>query len=86
MFSKQLIVVDPELEQQLPVYLHDFKQCSVLDIQVATSNQWVQDGLMLIADAAHIASPFSCQGNSLAIQDAVVAHDVIMNALPHVQS
>ncbi|AAY60240.1 FAD-dependent oxidoreductase (plasmid) [Bacillus cereus] len=85
-FQKQLIAVDPELEQQLSVYLHDFKQCSVLDIQVATSNQWVQDGLMLIGDAAHIASPFSGQGNSLAIQDAVVAHDVIMKALPQVQS
>ncbi|MDZ5610848.1 FAD-dependent oxidoreductase, partial [Bacillus pseudomycoides] len=45
-FQNQLITVDPELEQQLRVYLHDFKQCSVLDIQVATSNQWVHDGLM----------------------------------------
>ncbi|WP_017154468.1 FAD-dependent oxidoreductase [Bacillus bingmayongensis] len=85
-FQNQLITVDPELEQQLRVYLHDFKQCSVLDIQVATSNQWVHDGWMLIGDAAHIASPFSGQGNSLAIQDAVVAHDVIMKVLPKVQS
>jgi 2-polyprenyl-6-methoxyphenol hydroxylase-like FAD-dependent oxidoreductase len=85
-FQKQLITVDPELEEELPQHLLDFKQCSVLDIQVATANQWVQDGLMLIGDAAHIASPFSGQGNSLAIQDAVVAHDVITKALTQVQS
>jgi 2-polyprenyl-6-methoxyphenol hydroxylase-like FAD-dependent oxidoreductase len=85
-FQKQLITADPELEEELPQHLLDFKQCSVLDIQVATANQWVQDGLMLIGDAAHIASPFSGQGNSLAIQDAVVAHDVITKALTQVQS
>ncbi|MBA4493088.1 FAD-dependent oxidoreductase [Paenactinomyces guangxiensis] len=80
-FQKQLIAVDPGLEEELPKHLLDFKQCSVLDIQTATAKQWVRDGLMLIGDAAHIASPFSGQGNSLAIQDAVVAHDVIMKAL-----
>lgn len=80
-FQKLLKAVDPSLEEELPKHLLDFKQCSVLDIKVATANQWVQDGLMLIGDAAHIASPFSGQGNSLAIQDAVVAHDVIMKAL-----
>ncbi|MED3994641.1 FAD-dependent oxidoreductase [Peribacillus frigoritolerans] len=85
-FQKQLITVDPELKEELPQHLLDFKQCSVLDIQVATANQWVQDGLMLIGDAAHIASPFSGQGNSLAIQDAVVAHDVIAKALTQVQT
>ncbi|HZG74535.1 MAG TPA: FAD-dependent monooxygenase [Paenibacillus sp.] len=79
-FKRQLMAVDPHLAPLLH-HLVDFKQISVLDVQVAMAAEWIQDGLMLIGDAAHIASPFSGQGNSLAIQDAVVAHGVIMHAL-----
>lgn len=79
-FKRQLVAVDPNISPLLD-HLQDFKQVSVLDIQVAMAKEWVQDGLMLIGDAAHISSPFSGQGNSLAIQDAVVAHEVIMKTL-----
>ncbi|HZG85445.1 FAD-dependent oxidoreductase [Paenibacillus sp.] len=79
-FKKQVAAVDPKIGPLLE-HLQDFKQVSVLDIQVAMAKQWVRNGLMLIGDAAHIASPFSGQGNSLAIQDAVVAHGVLMRAL-----
>jgi 2-polyprenyl-6-methoxyphenol hydroxylase-like FAD-dependent oxidoreductase len=80
-FIRTLIAVEPDLQDALPQYLTSFKQCSVLDIQVGMTDEWVKDGLLLIGDAAHIASPFSGQGNSLAIQDAVVAHDAIMKAI-----
>jgi 2-polyprenyl-6-methoxyphenol hydroxylase-like FAD-dependent oxidoreductase len=80
-FRKLLMAIDPKLKNELPSHLHDFKQCSVLNVQVATANQWVKDGLMIIGDAAHTPSPFGGQGNSLAIQDAVVAHSTIMKAL-----
>lgn len=79
-FKRKLAAVDPNITSLLD-QLTDFKQVSILDIQVAMAKQWVQDGLILIGDAAHIASPFSGQGNSLAIQDAVVAHGVVMEAL-----
>lgn len=80
-FVKTLIAVEPDLQNVLPRHLKSFKQCSVLDIQVGMTDIWVKDGLLLLGDAAHIASPFSGQGNSLAIQDAVIAHDTIMKAL-----
>ncbi|GED12614.1 FAD-dependent oxidoreductase [Aneurinibacillus migulanus] len=80
-FRNRLSAVEPGLQSGLAQHLVDFKQCSILDIQVAMMKSWVQDGLLLIGDAAHIASPFSGQGNSLAIQDAVAAHPVIMEAL-----
>lgn len=80
-FREQILSVAPELRAHLTAHLTDFKQVSVLDIQVAMAKHWVEDGLLLIGDAAHIASPFSGQGNSLAIQDAVVAHDLIAQAL-----
>jgi len=78
--KQKIAAVDPQMEALL-YHLTDFRQVSVLDIQVAMAEEWVRDGLMLIGDAAHIASPFSGQGNSLAIQDAVVAHGIIMKAL-----
>lgn len=80
-FIRTLIAVDPDLQDMLPQYLTSFKQCSVLDIQVGMTDEWVKNGLLLVGDAAHIASPFSGQGNSLAIQDAVIAHDAIMHAI-----
>lgn len=80
-FIHSLITIEPDLRDTLPQYLTSFKQCSVLDIQVGMTDSWVRDGLLLIGDAAHVASPFSGQGNSLAIQDAVIAHDTIMKAL-----
>ncbi|WP_010496551.1 FAD-dependent oxidoreductase [Paenibacillus elgii] len=80
-FVRTLIAVEPDLQNVLPRHLRSFKQCSVLDIQVGMTDTWVKDGLLLLGDAAHIASPFSGQGNSLAIQDAVIAHDTVMKAL-----
>ncbi|MED0677818.1 2-polyprenyl-6-methoxyphenol hydroxylase [Aneurinibacillus thermoaerophilus] len=80
-FIRTLIVIEPDLQDVLPYHLKSFKQCSVLDIQVGMTDTWVRDGLLLLGDAAHIASPFSGQGNSLAIQDAVIAHDSIMKAM-----
>lgn len=80
-FIRTLIAIESDLRDVLPQHLTSFKQCSVLDIQVGMADVWVKDGLLLIGDAAHVASPFSGQGNSLAIQDAVVAHDMIMKAI-----
>ncbi len=83
-FRDRLIAADPALRESLHQYLTDFKQCSVLDVEDAIAQTWAKDGVLLIGDAAHVASPFSGQGNSLAIQDAVVAHRVIIDEL-HMQ-
>ncbi|PGK39835.1 FAD-dependent monooxygenase [Bacillus cereus] len=80
-FHEQLIGSDISLKENLSTHLKDFSDCSILDINVSMADTWTKNGLMLIGDAAHTASPFSGQGNSLAIQDAVIAHDVIMKAL-----
>lgn len=80
-FIRTLVSVEPQLGDELPQHLTSFKQCSVLDIQVGMTDEWVKDGWLLLGDAAHVASPFSGQGNSLAIQDAVIAHGAIMSAM-----
>jgi 2-polyprenyl-6-methoxyphenol hydroxylase-like FAD-dependent oxidoreductase len=80
-FHEQLASVDPALADVLPEHLTDFKQCSLLHIEPGISDEWVRDGLLLVGDAAHVASPVGGQGNGMAIQDAVVAHSVVMTAL-----
>lgn len=80
-FHEQLISVDSKLAEVLPEHLTDFDQCSLLHIEPGISNEWTRDGLLLVGDAAHVASPVGGQGNGMAIQDAVVAHSVITPAL-----
>ncbi|WP_435153569.1 FAD-dependent monooxygenase [Haladaptatus sp. DFWS20] len=74
---RQVGAVEPTLAR----YLESFDQCSLLHIEPGLSEKWVDDGLLLLGDAAHVASPVGGQGNGLAIQDAVVAHSTIVNAL-----
>jgi 2-polyprenyl-6-methoxyphenol hydroxylase-like FAD-dependent oxidoreductase len=78
---EQLVAIDPSLATVLPEHLTSFEQCSLLHIEPGISDEWRQDGLLLVGDAAHVASPVGGQGNGMAIQDAVVAHSVIMTAL-----
>ncbi len=80
-FRRQLVSVDPDLEGTVETQLTEFGDCSLLRVEPGLCDQWVDDGLLLLGDAAHVASPFGGQGNSLAVQDAVVAHGTIVAAL-----
>ncbi|WP_010612261.1 FAD-dependent monooxygenase, partial [Halococcus hamelinensis] len=80
-FRRRLVAVDPSLDAVFPDALPSFEACSLLHIEPGLSERWVEDGLLLLGDAAHVASPIGAQGNALAIQDAVVAHAVVAEAL-----
>jgi 2-polyprenyl-6-methoxyphenol hydroxylase-like FAD-dependent oxidoreductase len=80
-FRDRLARVDPRLRDALDTHLTSFDQCSLLDVAPGLAPTWIRDGLILIGDAAHVASPIGAQGNALAIQDAVVAHHVVTEAL-----
>ena len=80
-FRRRLVAVDPSLDAVFPEALPNFEDCSLLHIEPGLSETWVRDGLLLLGDAAHVASPIGAQGNALAIQDAVVAHAVVAEAL-----
>jgi monooxygenase len=54
---------------------------TLLDVFAGTSDEWVRDGLLFIGDAAHTHAPVGAQGINLAIQDAVVAHEVLLKSL-----
>ncbi|MFC6835257.1 FAD-dependent monooxygenase [Halomarina ordinaria] len=80
-FRDRVRAVDPALGPALDDHLTDFEACSLLHIDPGVSERWVDDGLLLVGDAAHVASPVGGQGNGLAVEDAVLAHRVICEAL-----
>ncbi|QIS10039.1 FAD-dependent monooxygenase [Nocardia arthritidis] len=62
-------------------HLNDLSDLTLLDVFAAEADRWVEDGLMLIGDSAHTHSPLGAQGINLAIQDAVVAHPILIDSL-----
>ncbi|MWG36779.1 FAD-dependent oxidoreductase [Halomarina oriensis] len=79
-FRKRLARVDPSLGPYLRDHLRSFEDCSLLHIAPGSSEEWVRDGLALVGDAAHVASPIGAQGNALAVADSVVLHGVVCDA------
>jgi 2-polyprenyl-6-methoxyphenol hydroxylase-like FAD-dependent oxidoreductase len=80
-FRERLARVDPSLGPYLRDHLRSFEDCSLLHIAPGVSEEWVRDGLALVGDAAHVASPIGGQGNGLAVADGVVLHGVVCEAL-----
>ncbi len=62
-------------------YLKDWKQGSLLSVESDRVRRWYRPGLLLIGDAAHVVSPVGGVGINLAIQDAVVAANVLTEPL-----
>lgn len=80
-FYDRIISVDPSLDGVLQEHVTSFDDTTLLHIEPGMADEWVSDGLVLLGDAAHVASPVGGQGNGLAIGDSVVAHSVICEAL-----
>jgi 2-polyprenyl-6-methoxyphenol hydroxylase-like FAD-dependent oxidoreductase len=57
--------------------LQEWSQTSLLSIESSRVRRWYRDGLLVIGDAAHVMSPVAGVGINLAIQDAVVAANVL---------
>jgi 2-polyprenyl-6-methoxyphenol hydroxylase-like FAD-dependent oxidoreductase len=70
----------PELADRV-VNLKDWKQGSLLSVGSDRLRRWYRPGLLLIGDAAHVASPVGGVGINLAIQDAVVAANLLAKPL-----
>jgi 2-polyprenyl-6-methoxyphenol hydroxylase-like FAD-dependent oxidoreductase len=59
------------------VTLKEWKQISVLSVESSRLRRWYRPGLLLIGDAAHVMSPVGGVGINYAIQDAVVAANIL---------
>jgi 2-polyprenyl-6-methoxyphenol hydroxylase-like FAD-dependent oxidoreductase len=70
----------PELVDRLEC-LEEWGQVSVLSVASDRLRRWYKPGLLLIGDAAHTMSPVGGVGINYAIQDAVVAANVLAEPL-----
>jgi 2-polyprenyl-6-methoxyphenol hydroxylase-like FAD-dependent oxidoreductase len=57
--------------------LEDWRQTSLLSVESARVERWYAPGLLLIGDAAHVMTPVGGVGINYAIQDAVVAANIL---------
>lgn len=62
-------------------HLSDWRQFSLFSVESSRCPQWYKPGLLLIGDAAHVMSPVGGVGINYAIQDAVVAANVLARPL-----
>src|SRR5260370_15433505 len=62
-------------------YIKEWKQVAVLSVESSRLPRWYRPGLLLIGDAAHVMSPVGGVGINYAIQDAVVAANVLSEPL-----
>lgn len=62
-------------------HLKDWKQVAILSVESSRLERWYIPGLLLIGDAAHVMSPIGGVGINYAIQDAVVAANVLTEPL-----
>lgn len=80
-FRRSIAEMDPRLAGPLEEHLLSWDDCGFLEIFTAELEQWATDGLVLIGDAAHTATPILGQGVNLAMQDAIALTPAIAAAL-----
>jgi 2-polyprenyl-6-methoxyphenol hydroxylase-like FAD-dependent oxidoreductase len=66
-------------------HVKDWKQASLLSVESSICPRWYRPGLLLIGDAAHVMSPVAGVGINYAVQDAVVAANVLSGPLKESQ-
>ncbi len=68
--------VEPAFAEHVKA-LTDWHQFSLLSVESSRCPRWFKHGLLLIGDAAHVMSPVGGVGINYAVQDAVVAANIL---------
>lgn len=77
---RRIIEFEPRLAKNVES-LTDWHQVSLLSVESSRCRQWYEPGLLLIGDAAHVMSPVGGVGINYAVQDAVVAANLLTKPL-----
>jgi 2-polyprenyl-6-methoxyphenol hydroxylase-like FAD-dependent oxidoreductase len=79
-FRRAIAEMAPEFADRVDA-IQDWHQTSLLAVEAGRVKRWYRPGLLLIGDAAHVMSPVGGVGINYAIQDAVVASNVLRDPL-----
>jgi 2-polyprenyl-6-methoxyphenol hydroxylase-like FAD-dependent oxidoreductase len=79
-FRKSIAEIEPRFAKHAET-LKDWNQCTLLSVESSRCPVWYKPGLLVIGDAAHVMSPVGGVGINYAVQDAVVAANVLTRPL-----
>ena len=77
---QSIVAVEPRFAEHVRT-LTDWQQFSLLSVESSRCPRWYKPGLLLVGDAAHVMSPVGGVGINYAIQDAVVAANLLWEPL-----
>lgn len=80
-FLEPLVESFPELEESVNEHLRTWNDFVCLKVQSSRSETWVEDGLVLIGDAAHTMTPTGAIGINCGMKDAHVLAPILTQAL-----
>jgi 2-polyprenyl-6-methoxyphenol hydroxylase-like FAD-dependent oxidoreductase len=75
-----IVELEPRFAEHVET-LREWQQLTLLSVESSFCPRWHQPGLLLIGDAAHVMSPVGGVGINYAIQDAVVAANLLARPL-----
>ncbi len=77
---QSIVALEPRFAENVET-LTDWKQFSLLSVASSRCRRWYRPGLLMIGDAAHTMTPAAGAGIKYAIEDAVVAANVLAEPL-----
>jgi len=77
---KSMVETEPRFQKHAES-LTDWKQFTLLSVESSRCPLWHKPGVLIIGDAAHVMSPVGGVGINYAVQDAVVAANVLTDPL-----
>lgn len=77
---RNIVTLEPRFAENVKA-LTDWQQFSLLSVASSRCRRWYKPGLLLIGDAAHTMTPAAGSGIKYAIEDAVVAANLLTGPL-----